>query len=327
MSSLRVSLLGATGQTGRSILEGLLAEKNLNLTVEALVRPSSAEKPSVKNLAERGVTVRIADLSGPSEALVSALTGVDILISAITAGSQLQQRSLASAAKAAGVKRFLPCGFTTVAPAGDVMKLRDDKEEIYAYVKEIGLPYTVVDVGYWYQISFPRLPSGKVDYAMMIPNSDIHGDGEALNILTDKRDIGRFVARIIADARTVNQYVYTWGEVLTENEIFGMLEDMSGEKIERNHISNAEVEATVAAAKKHLAGNPEDFMAHVGIWKAQYAHSKYVRRDNQPKVAKELGYLDARELYPDFKPISFRAFLAELLDGKGEKPYVNSDLF
>ena len=68
-------------------------------------------------------------------------------------------------------------------------------------------------------------------------------------------------------------------------------------------------------------------MSHVVIWKAQYAHSKYVRRDNQPKVAKELGYLDARELYPDFKPISFREFLAELLDGKIKQPYSDSDLY
>lgn len=57
----------------------------------------------------------------------------------------------------------------------------------------------------------------------------------------------------------------------------------------------------------------------------QYAHSTYVRQDNQPKVAKQLGYLDARELYPDLKPISFREFLAELLDGKIEKPYAGID--
>lgn len=185
--------------------------------------------------------IRFADLSGPSEALVSALSGVDVLISAISAGSQLEQKALASAAREAGVKRFLPCGFTTIAPPGDVMILRDDKEEIYAHVKEIGLPYTVVDVGYWYQISYPRLPSGRVDYAMPLPNSDIHGDGEAPNILIDKRDIGRFVARIITDDRTLDRYVYACGAVLTENQIFAMMEELSGEKIERNqacHLSS-----------------------------------------------------------------------------------------
>lgn len=48
------------------------------------------------------------------------------MISTITAGSQLAQISLIDAAKKAGVKRFIPCGFITVAPAGGVMKLRDD---------------------------------------------------------------------------------------------------------------------------------------------------------------------------------------------------------
>lgn len=164
------------------------------------------------------------------------LTGVDVLISAITARSQLQQKSLAKAAKDAGVKRFMPCAFTTVAPPGGVMLLRDQKEEVYQYIKDIGLPFTVVDVGFWYQISFPPLPSGRVDYAILMPSSDTHGDGEAPNILIDKRDIGYFVARIITDDRTVNKYVYAHGEVLTENQIFAMMEELSKEKVKRNHV-------------------------------------------------------------------------------------------
>lgn len=49
--------------------------------------------------------------------------------------------------------------------------------------------------------------------------------------------------------------------------------------------------------------------------------SKYFRRDNTREVAKYLGYLDARELYPDFKPISFTEYIDELLDGTAKKPY------
>jgi hypothetical protein len=52
-----------------------------------------------------------------------------------------------------------------------------------------------------------------------------------------------------------------------------------------------------------------------------YEVSTYVRGDNIPENAKYLGYLDARELYPDFKPVSFRSYLAELFAGQGVKPY------
>jgi hypothetical protein len=54
---------------------------------------------------------------------------------------------------------------------------------------------------------------------------------------------------------------------------------------------------------------------------ASYIVSKYVRRDNTPENAKYLGYIDARELYHDFKPISFSEFIDELFAGKAKKLY------
>ena len=65
----------------------------------------------------------------------------------------------------------------------------------------------------------------------------IHGDGEAPNLLTDVRDIGKFVARIIDDERTLNKSVFCYGDVCTENQIYQLLEEKSGEKIEREIVS------------------------------------------------------------------------------------------
>jgi hypothetical protein len=53
----------------------------------------------------------------------------------------------------------------------------------------------------------------------------------------------------------------------------------------------------------------------------EYKYSKYVRGDNTPACATYLGYLDARELYPDFQPKGFREFAREVLDGRIERPY------
>jgi hypothetical protein len=79
----------------------------------------------------------------------------------------------------------------------------------------------------------------------------------------------------------------------------------------------------VEEAKSALATDPKDPMKRRMAYTSQYDLSKYIRQDNTPEVAKYLGYLDARELYPDFKPISFAEYISELLDGKGEKPYPN----
>lgn len=54
---------------------------------------------------------------------------------------------------------------------------------------------------------------------------------------------------------------------------------------------------------------------------AEYEFSKYVRVDNRAVYARYLGYLDARELYPDFKPRTFGEFVRDLMDGKVKRPY------
>ncbi|KAJ5963691.1 Glutathione S-transferase N-terminal [Penicillium vulpinum] len=314
----KVLLLGATGETGASILKGL--QESGNFDIEVLVRPASKNKPSVQKIQEQGIKIWCIDINESSD-LMSALSGVDVLISAIGPHGLLEQKKLLQAAKSAGVKRIVPCAFITVAPPRGAMLLRDEKEEVYNDIKFLGIPYTIIDVGYWYQISFPSLPSGKVDYAMIVPNSTIHGDGTAPNILTDLRDVGRFVARIIYDDRTLNKYVYTYGDILSENEINRIAEELSGEKVEPTPMSNEQIEDSVAQAKAALSQNPQDPMKRTVLYISQYKHSKYVRKDNSPAYADYLGYLDARSLYPEFTPLSFREFFVEVLAGKMKKVY------
>ncbi|KAJ7728015.1 hypothetical protein DFH07DRAFT_851450 [Mycena maculata] len=321
MSKQRVLLLGATGETGGSILQGLLEDPN-SFDVEVLVRPSAADFPRIKELADRGVKVHSVDIASLPE-LVKTLVGIDVFISAIDPWSQLAQLNLATAAKEAGVKRFIPCAFTTVAPPGGIMALRDDKERVYEHIRKLYLPYTVIDVAYWYQLSFPALPSGRVDYASVFPRLGVHGDGSMPTMLTDLRDIGPFVALIIKDPRTLNRLVIAYGDVLSENETFRIMEDLSGEKINRVHVSIEEVIASRAGASAALKADPENVGARMLAWGEDYKYSKYVRGDNTPEHAQYLGYLDARELYPEFKPRSFTDFVGELLAGKVQKPYAS----
>lgn len=105
-----------------SLFQALLTTEQ---DIKALIRPSSAQKPEVKDLLKRGVKILVADISSPVEELVPLLHGVDIFISAISGMALLEQMGIVTAAKRAGVKRFVPCGFATVCPAGGVMRLRD----------------------------------------------------------------------------------------------------------------------------------------------------------------------------------------------------------
>jgi hypothetical protein len=205
---------------------------NVSKDVSLLIRPSSVNKSAVKAFASRGLNIVLADPSGDFEALTKALIGYDTLISAIGFGSQLVQLALVDAAAKAGIKRIVPCGFITVCPPNGVMKLREDKEAVYSRIWYHRLPCTIIDVGYWHQLSFFSVPSGKFDYAQLISPNEICGTGDVGTLLTDKRDIGRFVARIIQDPRTLNRKVFTWSDEISQNEVLRLIEAKTSEKVD-----------------------------------------------------------------------------------------------
>ncbi|KAJ7488600.1 hypothetical protein B0H11DRAFT_1913080 [Mycena galericulata] len=315
MNKQRVLLLGATGQTGG------MPRRSYDLP--------QPRRRTVKKLAELGVKIRVADIEGATEELVKSLDWGRCVDQRHRRAEPAGADPSRDSRKGSGVKRFVPCAFITVAPPGGVMALRDSKEEVYQQIWKLFLPYTIIDVGFWHQLSFPTLPSGRVDYAAITrPKIDIHAGGSAPTMLTDLRDIGAFVARIIRDARTLNKFVVTYSDVLSENEIFALMEEMSGEKIERKYasplsVSAEDITASRARAAAALKTDPTNVMARLMSFSGDYDYSKYVRGDNTPAYATYLGYLDARELYPDFQPRRFREFIVELLDGKVEKPYKN----
>lgn len=111
---------------------------------------------------------------------------------------------------------------------------------MYNHIKKLWLPYTIVDIGWWYQIAFPRLPSGKADYVAMGIADEILGGGNVPSAITDLRDIGRYLAKIIVDERTRNKMVFAYNTVMTQNQIYDLMEEISHEKLERNYVSRVE---------------------------------------------------------------------------------------
>jgi hypothetical protein len=111
------------------------------------------------------------------------------------------------------------------------------KENILDRIKSLYLPYTVIDVGWWYQLSLPPLPSGKIETKFDYSTTEIVGTGDVEWALTDNRDIGRYVARIITDSRTLNKSVFAYGEIWTQNSVWNTLERLSGETVPRKYVS------------------------------------------------------------------------------------------
>ena len=71
---------------------------------------------------------------------------------------------------------------------------------------------------------------------MTAANDEIVGDGNTPTALTDLRDIGRYVAKIIVDDRTLNKSVFAYNTVVTQNDIYNLMEEISEEKVVRNYV-------------------------------------------------------------------------------------------
>ncbi|KAI9149353.1 LOW QUALITY PROTEIN: Phenylcoumaran benzylic ether reductase TP7 [Paramyrothecium foliicola] len=323
--------MSATGRTGAIIADALVNSVETKFVmsfdghirtlltstkeVTALTRPVSINSEANKALAAKGVKIVLADLLGPKEALVKALTGTDVVISSIVFDRLNDQLPLAEAAKEAGVKRFVPCFWGTSAPRG-VLRMYDQKLDVLAAVQRMYLPYTTIDVGWWSQQMIPKLPSGRTQHAAFKLFQTIPGDGNVPVALSDYRDIGNFVAKIIVDPRTLNKSVLAYTEVLTFNEIMELLSKLSGEKVEVPYTSAEETERLLKAAREAFAADPTDTSSLFAIFIHEYLYSFGVRGDNTPEAASYLGYLDFKALYPDFKGKTMKEMLTDVLEGK-----------
>lgn len=93
--------------------------------MRVLARPASVDKPAYKELESRGVKVIPVDLKGPKDSLARALSGVDVVVSAISFTELDSEIPLANAAKDAGVKRFLQSAMMVVIPPRGVVDFRE----------------------------------------------------------------------------------------------------------------------------------------------------------------------------------------------------------
>lgn len=62
-----------------------------------------------------------------------------------------------------------------------------------------------------------------------------YGDGETKTAITNKDHVGDFVARIIADPRTINQYVFAHEVEVTQSEIYEVCSRIAGEDFRKRN--------------------------------------------------------------------------------------------
>ncbi|KAF5647854.1 isoflavone reductase P3 [Fusarium tjaetaba] len=318
-TKLNVVVAGASGETGSSIMKALLAEP-AQFHVIALARPESAGKPAYREMSSSGTTIKAGDFRDV-DTLAEQLAGADVVISCILPIQRVESETLIDAAHRAGVGRFLPSFWGPVMPPRGIMAVRDLREDLLDRCKRLYLPYTVVDVGMWYQVCLPE------PYAPEPPIADVFiGVGNTPTAIMDKEDIGPYIARIITDPRTLNRSVLAYGEVTTQSTIWAEVEAAMGKEIPRNSVSIPDLEARIAELQGPVTRNPTDVGLLLELAMSQYRHTRYVRGDNTPEHAQYLGYLDGKSLYSDLNCKSVRDFIREVVSGERDhRIYVGRD--
>lgn len=175
-------------------------------------------------------------------------------------------------------------------------------------MKKARVPYTIIDTGVWHEVAIPRVSSGKLDHAAVMGRAFLVGRGQTPCATTALQDIGRFVASIIADPRTLNKYVFAYGEHVTQNQYISLAREIIGEDVPCIPVSEEKV--------LHLAHQPEseDFM----VWQkviVQYLYNNWVKGDTETSYAQYLGYLDAHYLYPELQVKSLAESMREAFAG------------
>lgn len=197
---------------------------------------------------------------------------------------------------------------------------RSQKEKVFNHIKKIYLPYTVIDVGYWYQISLPSLESRKIDGSLAFPTA-FYGSGNVKSVITDLRDVGKYVAMIIDDERTLNKYVLAYNIEVTQNEVFNKLEELSGEKADRKIVTEEQMFENQKRATEEYEAKPAEMSRMIKKFSSDYSLSMHYYGDNQPEYAKYLGYLTSKELYPDYEYIPLERYIQEVLAGTAAAVY------
>lgn len=189
------------------------------------------------------------------------------------------------------------------------------KDDVLAAIQREHLPWTVIDVGWWTEQLVPALPSGRTaEYNQLEIFSELPGDGTTPVCITHRPDIGRYVAKVIADPRTLNRKVFAYTEMVTLSQLGDLMSELSGEKPISTYVPGQELEKRIREAKEALAKDPGNAEQLMKLYGAQYLNSWGVRGDNTPEAAKVFGYLDFKELYPGITGVSAREVFQGVVD-------------
>jgi uncharacterized protein YbjT (DUF2867 family) len=167
MSKL-LTVFGATGVQGGSVIRAVLADPTLSKTFKIRAVTRDVSKPSAQALSQQDIEVTAADM-GSRSSVEAAVKGTHTLflvtlpdmMTGAPAGTETEHgKTVADAAKAAGVQHLIFSSLidVTKASGGKLPHVYhfDSKARVEDYIRAQGIPATFIQPGY-YMTNFTNL--------------------------------------------------------------------------------------------------------------------------------------------------------------------------
>jgi NAD(P)H dehydrogenase (quinone) len=240
-------ITGATGHLGRLVVENLLDRGVPAGQIVAGGRSLDRLAP----LAERGVQVRRIDYADAGS-LTAALDGASkvLLVSGNEFGLRVQQHTaVAEAALAAGVELLA----YTSAPFADTttMKLAAEHAATEAAIRQIGVPFTLLRNGWYFENYTAQIP-GYLELGAVMGSA-----GEGRISAAARADFAAAAAEVlVSDGHAGKAYELGGDTSFNLGELAALVAELSGKPVVYRDLPLAEFAAALEAT-----GMPADFAA------------------------------------------------------------------
>ena len=231
--STRVLVVGATGNQGGAVVDGLLALDDDQFSVYGLTRDATSEKAQA--LADRGVTVVEGDLND-TESLRDAMDNVDAVFAVTNyfiagfEGEIEQGTNLAEVAAESGIDHFV---YSSVGGADrtDEVEHFISKYRVEQRIAEMELPTTVLRPVY-FTYNFEGMRNDIQSGTLALPLNE----GVSLQML-DVADYGDVVTRVFTSPdEYIGETIEVAGDEQTLKEMAETFTDVLGSDVEPVHV-------------------------------------------------------------------------------------------
>ena len=238
MALTKITLIGANGTLGPSILSALLSAGIFTVTVLSRQSSKSTYPLSVH-------VIQIPD-DLPTESLLQVLRGQDALVVAFAGSNSDLQIRLADAAAQVGVKRFIPADFgscdSSSPKALKLVPLYRAKKKVRENLQQLagrsGLSWTSLVCGHFFDYG---LRSGLLGFDVKERKVRVFDGGEVRWSATTLETIATAVVRVLEkEEETRNRMLYIQSFCVSQNEVLRALERDKGGKWQVEDVKSEE---------------------------------------------------------------------------------------